>query len=232
MRRLAASLLAGLLAGCAETSLAPAVSPETLRHRAAALRSEGKSSEAQDLLGQAIRGQPTQTRDQRSAAADLRRELASLRIAGDDLAGAEMLYREALTLLETAPRGSDAAIINLRTQLAGLCYRQSRFEEAADFYRSVLSLEVALLGETHPDPLGTMSILGGLELKRGKLAEAETLFRRQLKGVQKLHGAEKREVTSVLDNLADVLDKAGQTAEAARLRTEAARIRRKLCDEC
>jgi uncharacterized protein HemY len=135
-------------------------------------------------------------------------------------------------LLENAPRGSDAAIINLRTQLAGLCYRQSRFDEAAEFYRTVLSLEVALLGETHPDPLGTMSILGGLELKRGKLAEAESLFRRQLRGVQQLHGAEKREVTSVLDNLADVLDKAGQTAEAARLRAEAARIRRKLCDEC
>ena len=225
-------LLAGLMVGCAETSSAPAVSPEALRQRAAAFRSEGKSAEAEDLLGQAIRAQPTQTCDQRSAAADLRRELASLRVAGDDLVGAEKLYHEALTLLETAPRGADAAIINLRTQLAGLCYRQSRFEEAAEFYRTVLALEVAILGETHPDPLGTMSILGGLELKRGKLAEAETLFRRQLRGVQLVHGTEKREVTSVLDNLADVLEKAGQAAEATRLRGEAARIRRKLCDEC
>ena len=96
----------------------------------------------------------------------------------------------------------------------------------------MLTLEVASLGEHHPDALGTMSILGGLELKRGKLPEAEALFRRQLAGVQKLHGAEKRETTSVLDNLADVLEKAGQTAEASRLRGEAARIRRKLCDEC
>jgi len=149
-------------------------------------------------------------------------------MSADDLAGAEKLYREALALLETAPRGSEAAIINLRTQLAGLCYRQARLDEAADFYHSVLTLEVATLGEGHPDPLGTMSILGGLELKRGKLA----LFRRQLTGVQKLHGAEKRETTSVLDNLADVLEKAGQPAEATRLREEAKRIRHKLCDEC
>jgi tetratricopeptide (TPR) repeat protein len=232
MTRLALSLLACLIVGCAESPLAPAVSPEALRQRAAALRREGKSAEAEDLLGQAIRAQSTRTRDHRSTAADLRRELASLRMSADDLTGAERLYREALALLEEWPSGSDAAIINLRTQLAGLCYRQSRFDEAAEFYRSVLSLEVALLGETHPDPLGTMSILGGLELKRGKLAEAETLFRRQLRGVQQVHGAEKREVTSVLDNLADVLDKAGQAAEAARLRAEAARIRRKLCDEC
>ena len=153
-------------------------------------------------------------------------------MSADDLEGAEKLYREALALLETTPRGAEAAIINLRTQLAGLCYRQTRLDEAADFYRSVLKLEVASLGEGHPDPLGTMSILGGLELKRGKLAEAEALFRRQLTGVQKLHGAEKRETASVLDNLADVLDKAGQPAEATRLSEEAKRIRHKLCDEC
>ena len=153
-------------------------------------------------------------------------------MSADDLEGAEKLYREALALLETAPRGAEAAIINLRTQLAGLCYRQTRLDEAADFYRSVLKLEVASLGEGHPDPLGTMSILGGLELKRGKLPEAEALFRRQLTGVQKLHGAEKRETASVLDNLADVMEKAGQPAEATRLREEAKRIRHKLCDEC
>jgi len=232
MTRLAASLLACLIAGCAETSLAPAVSPESLRQQAASRRSQGQTDEAKALLVEALRLQPTATRDQRTASADLRRELASLQVAGDDLVAAEKLYREALVLLEQPPRGADEAIINLRTQLAGLCYRQSRFDEAAEFYRSVLSLEVSLLGETHPDPLGTMSILGGLELKRGKPVEAEALFRRQLKGVQKLHGAEKRETSSVLDNLADALEQQGRNDEAARLRAEAARIRRKLCDEC
>ena len=231
MPRFALSLLTLLVAACGGSS-APADSPEALRQRAAACRIEGRPDEAATLLVAAVRGQPTSTRDQRAAAADLRRELASLRVAGDDLVGAERLYVEAVTLLETTPRAADDAIINLRTQLAGLCYRQSRFDEAADFYRTVLALEVTTLGETHPDPLGTMSILGGLELKRGKFAEAETLFRRQLSGVQKVHGVEKREVSSVLDNLADVLDKAGRAAEATRLREEAKRIRRKLCDEC
>jgi len=224
--------LALLVSGCGETSLTSSVSPEVLRQRAAAFRSAGKIDEATEALKQAITLQSKSSRDERSAAADLRRELASLRMSTDDLAGAERLYREALALLEEWPRGSDSAIINLRTQLAGLCYRQSRLDEAADFYRSVLSLEVASLGEGHPDPLGTMSILGGLELKRGKATEAEALFRRQLTGVQKLHGAEKRESASVLDNLAEAMDKQGQTAEATRLREEAKRIRHKLCDEC
>lgn len=232
MSRLAVSLLAGLLAGCVSPPSAPAPNPEALRQQATTSRAAGRTDEAGCLLVAAIQVQPAGTRDQRAAAADLRRELAGLRMSADDLAGAEKLYREALALLEDAPRGADAAIINLRTQLAGLCYRQSRLDEAADFYRSVLSLEVGTLGETHPDALGTMSILGGLELKRGKPAEAEALFRRQLTGVQKLHGAEKRETSSVLDNLADALEKQGRSAEAARLRAEAARIRRKLCDEC
>jgi tetratricopeptide (TPR) repeat protein len=232
MTRSALIAFALLAAGCGETSLAPSVSPEALRRRAVAFRSAGKTDEAADTLRQAIALQRTSSRDERSAAADLRRELASLRISADDLAGAEKLYREALVLLEARPRGSDDAIINLRTQLAGLCYRQGRLDEAAGFYRSVLSLEVASLGEGHPDPLGTMSILGGLELKRGQLPEAEALFRRQLMGVQKLHGAEKRETASVLDNLAEVLEKTGRIAEAGRLRDEAKRIRHKLCDEC
>ena len=232
MSRIALILLVILSAGCRETSLAPAVSPEALRQKATACRAEGKQAEAVALLVQAVALQQTKTRDERAASADLRRELASLRMSADDLAGAEKLYREALALLEEWPRGVDAAIINLRTQLAGLCYRQARLDEAAEFYRSVLSLEVASLGEGHPDPLGTMSILGGLELKRGKPAEAEALFRRQLTGVQKLHGAEKRETTSVLDNLAEAMDKQGQAAEATRLREEAKRIRHKLCDEC
>ncbi|MFM2383251.1 MAG: hypothetical protein RL515_1238, partial [Verrucomicrobiota bacterium] len=125
MPRFALSLLTLLVAGCGGPS-APAVSPEALRQKAALSRAEGRTDEAAALLAEAVRAQPTANRDQRTAAADLRRELASLRVASDDLAGAEKLYREALTLLETSPRGSDAAIINLRTQLAGLCYRQSR----------------------------------------------------------------------------------------------------------
>ena len=232
MARSALIAFALLGAGCSELSPTPPTSPEAFRQRAVDLRVAGKTDEASDALGQAIALQQMSSRDQRATAADLRRELASLRMSADDLAGAEKLYRDALALLETAPRGDEAAIINLRTQLAGLCYRQSRLDEAAEFYRSVLALEVALLGESHPDPLGTMSILGGLEQKRGALATAEALFRRQLKGVQKLHGAEKRESAAVLENLADVLAKAGQPTEADRLRGEAKRIRHKLCDEC
>jgi hypothetical protein len=207
-------------------------SAETFRQHAAVDRAKGETAKAEKHLANAISAQSTSGRDNRATAADLRRELASLRMSADDLVGAEKLYREALALLEEWPRGSDAAIINLRTQLAGLCYRQSRLDEAADFYQSVLSLEVASLGEGHPDSMGTMSILGGLELKRHKPAKAEALFRRQLAGVQKLHGAEKRETTTVLDNLAETLDKQGQAAEATRLREEAKRIRHKLCDEC
>ncbi len=232
MPRPALILLALLAAGCGETSLTPVISPEALRQKAAAQRLEGKQAEAEALLAQAIGLQPVATRDQRATAADLRRELASLRMAADDLAQAEQLYLEALALVETSPRGTDAAIVNLRTQLAGLYYRQSRLDEAARFYRSVLALEITALGVDHPDALGTMSILGGLELKRGNFTEAETQFRRQLTGVQKLHGVEKRESAAILDNLAEVLEKAGQAVPAAKLREEARRIRHKLCDEC
>ncbi|MFM7743896.1 MAG: hypothetical protein ACKO8X_10490, partial [Verrucomicrobiota bacterium] len=87
MTRLAPCLLACLVVGCAETRPEPAVSPEALRQRAAALRAAGKTEESARLYVQAIGTQRTDTRDGRAAAADLRRELASLRISADDLAG-------------------------------------------------------------------------------------------------------------------------------------------------
>ena len=84
MPRFALSLLALLVAGCGGPS-APAVSPEALRQQAAVCRAEGRPDEAASLLTEAVRAQPTANRDQRTAAADLRRELAFLSVAGDDL---------------------------------------------------------------------------------------------------------------------------------------------------
>ena len=103
MPQLALILLALLAAGCGETSLTPVISTEALRQKAAAQRLEGKQAEAEALLIHAIGLQPVATRDQRATAADLRRELASLRMAADDLVRAEQLYLAALALLEEVP---------------------------------------------------------------------------------------------------------------------------------
>jgi hypothetical protein len=206
--------------------------PDELRRAAGEARLAGDTALAASLLRSAADRQASDTPERRAVAADLRRELAGLLLASDKPQEAERLYLEALALLAAAPRGNEAAIINLRTQLAGLCYRQNRLDEAAVGYQAVLDLETRELGETHPDVLGTMGILGGLEFKRGRLAQAEVLFHRQLAGVRQAYGPEKREVTPVLEDLAAVLARSGRPEAAESLRIEAARIRRKLCDEC
>jgi len=66
MTRLAASLLAGLLAGCGSPSSAPAPSPEALRQQATTSRAAGQTDEAAGLLVAAIQAQPAGTRDQRA----------------------------------------------------------------------------------------------------------------------------------------------------------------------
>ena len=220
-------LLGTALAGCHSRT-----SPKTLRQQAVTLRAAGESDTAVQLLRQAIKLQRTESRDERAAAADLRRELASWLISLDDIDPAEKLYREALALIETKPSGSVESCINLQTQLAGLCYRQGRLGESANFYHTVLSLETSSLGGDHPDVLGTLSILGGLELKLGHVDIAEQLFRRQLTGAQKFYGNGSRETAAVLENLADTLERGGKIAEAARLNAEAKQIRHKLCDAC
>ena len=54
MTRLALCLLACLGGGCAGTQLAPTVSPEALRQRAAGLRAAGKTEESARLYVEAI----------------------------------------------------------------------------------------------------------------------------------------------------------------------------------
>lgn len=212
--------------GCA---VAP--TPESLRREAVSLRAGNDIGAAQAALRRAILLQSDKTADDRAALADLWRELAALHNSAGENTEAEDAYRQALRLVAADLSRAEAAT-NLRTQLAGLCYRQSRLQEAADLYHRVLQEEEKRLGVEHPDVLDTLSILAGLELKLRHLDQAELLFRRQLAGVTKLHGEEKRETASVLDNLADVAEQSGRKDEAAELRAKAARIRHKLCDEC
>ncbi len=228
---LSAALASWLMLGCVGDR-ARVSQIESLRQQASQARAANQIDQARAYLRQAIKISPVNSRDERAASADLRRELAGIDVSLGEPFEAEKLYKDALGLLETAPAGSMEAIINLRTQLAGLCYRQGKLREASELYHIVLKLESSSLGGEHPDVLGTLSILGGLELKLGHSHESEALFRRQLVGVQKLAGGEKREVAAVMDNLADAVAKSGRPAEAAELRAKAAQIRRKLCDEC
>lgn len=204
---------------------------ESLRRQAAELRARNEINQAETLLLQAVERQGESTADERAARRDLFAELGSLQSSAGRAAAAEQSYRQALALALRDNRRPEVTI-HLRTQLAGLCYRRAAYQEAADLYHQVLAEEQALLGPEHPDVLGTLSILGGLELKLRHLDQAERLFRRQLAGVQKAYGAEKREVSSVLDNLADVAEMSGRNEEARELRAKAAQIRHKLCDEC
>ena len=224
---LAVALLCG---GCTDRGTAMSAA-ETLRRQAIELRARNEISRAEETLKQAVTLQGDATADQRAATADLLAELGALQSSAGRTDAAEQNYREALALATRDQRRAEVTI-NLRTQLAGLCYRRTNYQEAANLYHVILQQEEASLGTGHPDVLDTLSILGGLELKLQHLDVAEKLFRRQLIGVRKLHGAEKREVSSVLDNLAEVAERAGKHEDAKELRTEAARIRHKLCDEC
>lgn len=219
-----------LCVGCADHADSPTPS-ESLRRQAAVLRSRNEIEPAEKLLRKAVALQPAESTDQRVARTDLLAELGALQSSAGRTGAAEESYREALALAEQN-RGRPEVIINLRTQLAGLCYRRRGYQEAADLYHLVLDEEESLLGPGHPDILGTLSILGGLELRLGHLDSAEKIFRRQLAGVEKTQGHEKREVATVLDNLAEVAERAGRKQEAADLRARAAQIRHKLCDEC
>ena len=229
MAKLGAFISLASLALCAGCAVTP--TPQRLRQEAAELRARNEIAAAKPRLRQAIGLQPARTAAERLAKADLWRELGSLHSSAGETAAAGDCYRQALDLL-TADGAYPDAISNLRIQLAGLCHRTRRLDEAATLYRLVLADLRLRQGPEHDDTLDAMGILAGIELRLGRHANAEQLLREQLAGLARTQRGEKREAAAVLDNLAEALEATGKKAEAGEARAKAAALRHKLCEEC
>ena len=110
--------------------------------RATALRSQGQSGAARDVL-QGARDDLLAVRDGRIVSilwlrAQVLAELAEIEEQSGNLSGAEALHREAVTLIETNYPGSPA-LVSARAQLAGYLARNNRDEEAMALYALVVS---------------------------------------------------------------------------------------------
>jgi hypothetical protein len=73
--------------------------------------------------------------------------------------------------------------LTVRSTLAAIYRKQSKRQEAERLWREVLEVQRRVLGDTHPDTLDTMVVLGEFLVEReGKFDEAEPLLLEALKG--------------------------------------------------
>ncbi len=109
--------------------------------------------------------------------ADLDDELAGKRqLEGDD-AGAEELYREALSILEKHP--DDGADVRAKVMggLASFRARQGRIDEAKTILQKALAGATAALGERDIRTASLKSCLGQIYIMQGRAQEAESLLK-------------------------------------------------------
>lgn len=91
-----------------------------------------------------------------------------------------------------------------------------------------LAIRQGLLGHEHPDTLSSLNHMGDLLRRRGKLAEAETLFRELLETCRGALGPEHPGTLSTLANVGAVLRDLGKLEEAEQFLLQALETQRRV----
>ena len=103
----------------------------------------------------------------------------------------------------------------------GEYFRQTgKYIEAEKMYRQTLELKKEVLGDDHPDTLGSMNNLALVFRQQGKYAEAEMLQQQTLELTREVLGDNHRSTLDSMNNLALVFRQQGKYAEAETLQQQ------------
>jgi len=125
---------------------------------------EGNPARAQRWLELAVAELPDDAALERAAALDSRGFAADL--LGDKVA-AIALRQEAIENLTRAFPQGHPLIASVSINLAVALRKADRYAEAAEILERVLPKQIETLGDNHPDVVWTLTILTGIERKRG-----------------------------------------------------------------
>ena len=103
--------------------------------------------------------------------------LAAILDGRDEFDEAEMLYLEALEMLERAPEANALEIAVALNDLGAQYARRGRTDEAHELLSRALSLKTRTLGSRHPDVAVTINNLAAVREREGDRAAAEALYR-------------------------------------------------------
>ena len=98
--------------------------------------------------------------------------------------------------------GGGAVQLMSTNNLANLYWNQGRYDEAEPLYLETLEIRKRVLGDDHPDTLGSMNGLGSLYHRQGRYEEAEPLYLETLEARKRVLGDDHPATTRTLYNLA------------------------------
>jgi len=173
------------------------------------LAAEGRYEEAQAILERALAA----TKPDPESTAKALSSIGSLLKAQERFAEAEQALNKALSTAEGLENG-DNARAGVLADLASVCARQLRQDEAAEYYRQALTILESLRGPEHPVLTPILNNLAIVEARLDNYDQAAKYYRRAIVIEEQAFGPKHPEIASMLNNLAALYLKEGRIDDA------------------
>ena len=190
--------------------------PVILRNLGSLLIVQGRYSEAEDRLRQAVKTTTDLLGAEHPQTATVLGKLARIYQERNELHQAEQFYERALRISPDSD-----AILN---GLASVYADESKLDQAERLAGRALAIREKEWGPDHPKLAMILNTLAVIHYEQGRYAEAEELYRRTLAISGKTLGGENPDVAAVLSNLARLYFKEARYSEAEPLYQRALRI--------
>jgi tetratricopeptide (TPR) repeat protein len=152
--------------------------------------------------------------------------LAVVRRAQGDDAGAQALYERCLAIREKELGPDDPEVLQTLNNLAAVYGAQENYAAAEPLFRRVLESREKALGSDDRLTAQSLNNLALLYAAAGRYEEAEPLYERSLAALEKSTGRNHPDVAKVLENYAALLAETGRTERAKQMEERAAAVLR------
>lgn len=160
-------------------------------------------------------------------AAAVRNDLAVVYKYSGQFRAASLLYRQALKTIQAELGSNHSEVATIYHNLGGLEHARRSFALGERYARTGLAIRRKALGARHPDVAADAAALAAILVERGKLDEAEGLYRSALRvwGTRRSH---RYDVAVALNNLGALNYKRGTLGIAVRYYRRALGMKRRL----
>ncbi len=227
-RLLQAAVVALILLSCCPAGAQGRREIDALQNQITQLYDEGRLREATRLAKRALALALQQPRRDAVTVARCLNSLALMYEGQGDYANAEPLYKQSLTLVETALGDNHVIVGTVLNNLAEVYRQQGRGAEAEPLYLRSVKIGIRNFAK-EPASLGvSLSNLGLLYEEQRRFKEAQPRFEQTLQIYEKVHGPDHPLVATALNNLAGVFESQREYSKAEPLYQRALDLRTKL----
>ena len=115
--------------------------------------------------------------------------------------------------------------------LSVVLQEQGKWQQAEEMYSEVLEVRRQVLGEHHPDTLGSRGNLATILEEQGKSQQAEEMYREVLEVECQVLGEHHPDTLASRGNLATILQKQGKWQQAEEMQKEVLEVKRRVLGE-